>query len=123
MDPLGSIIEKNVEEETLQDGDNQDFEINPRLLSEKNSQCNKNTLIKKFFSRDEEKCLRRTSSFMLRSQAEGGGKHKIVNQSFVIRIMYNSGCKYISILIIFLANRKIYANRQPDTRNEKKKEG
>ena len=102
MDRLGSISERNVEEETLQDGGNQDFEINPRLLCDKNSQCNKNTLIKKFFSRDEEKCLRRTSSFMLRSQAEGGGKHTIVNQSCVIRIMY------FCIFQILLANISQY---------------
>ena len=112
MDPLGSISERNVEDETLQDGSNQDFEINPQLLRDKNSQCNKNTLIKKIFSRDEEKCLRRTSSFMLRSQAEGGGKYKIVNQSFAIRIL----CVFlllillISILMKIVTNRKIHAN-------------
>ena len=88
MDTLGSIRERNVEEETLQDGNNQDFEISPQLMCNKNSQCNKNLFIKKFFSRDEDKCLRRTSSFMLRSQAEGGGKYKIVNQSFAIRIFF-----------------------------------
>ena len=92
MDPLGTIRERNVEEETLQDGNNQDLEINPQLMCNKNSQCNKNLFIKKFFSRDEDKCLRRTSSFMLRSQAEGGGKRKIRYQSFAISIMYFCNC-------------------------------
>ena len=75
MDPLGSISERNVEEETLQGASNHDFEINrQQLLSNENSDNNKTALIKKFFSRADEKCLRRTSSFMLRSQAESGGK-------------------------------------------------
>ena len=74
MDPLGKITEKETEEETIQDGSHQDFEINPQSLTKENPQNNKVPLIKKFFKHDDNKSLRRTSSFMLRSQAESGGK-------------------------------------------------
>ena len=76
MDPLGSIRERKVEEETQEDVSCQGFEIDPQqLLTDERSKNNKSTLIKKFFRQDEDKSLRRTSSFMLRSQVEGGGKH------------------------------------------------
>ena len=76
MDPLGSIRERKVEEETQEDVSCQGFEIDPQqLLTDERSKNNKSTLIKKFFRQDEDKSLRRTSSFMLRSQVEGGGKY------------------------------------------------
>ena len=74
MDPLGKISEGKAEEETLQAPSHQDFEIDPQLLTKQQTQNNKAPLIKKIFRHDDNKSLRRTSSFMLRSQAEGGGK-------------------------------------------------
>ena len=52
MDPLGSIRETKVEEETREDVSCQGFEIDPQqLLTDERSKNNKSTLIKSFFDK------------------------------------------------------------------------
>ena len=74
MDPLGNIIEGIPEEEIHQKID-QHFEIDSQILGNSKKHGQKVPLIKRFFTEDNSNSLRRTSSFMLRSRNEGGGKY------------------------------------------------
>ena len=76
MDPLGNIIEGITEDEIPQVID-QHFKIDPQILRDTKKHDQKVPLIKRFFNEDNSNSLRRTSSFMLRSRNEGGGKHII----------------------------------------------
>ena len=83
MDPLGNITERISEEEILETPDHK-YDFDPRMLPDNNENAKNVPLIKKLFRDDRSNNLRRTSSFMLRSRTEGGGKFFCLRHTFIM---------------------------------------
>ena len=79
MDPLGNITE-GIQEDEISRNMDQHFEIDPQILNDNRKHEQKMPLIKRFFNEDKSNSLRRTSSFMLRSRKEGGGKIFLIDK-------------------------------------------
>ena len=73
MDPLGNITE-GIQEDEISRNMDQHFDVDPQILNDNRKNDQKIPLIKRFFNEGKSNNLRRTSSFMLRSRKEGGGK-------------------------------------------------
>ena len=79
MHPGGSVIQRVSDEDTLQQADHH-REFHPEVNGDKKTAFQKFPLIKKIFRVDGNSTLRRTSSFMLRTKTEKGGKYIMIKE-------------------------------------------